>query len=135
MSLPENIHDEFIDQFLAEMCAYRSMHRHCGRIQEVFTPMGLVYNQIGKYLTEIQYVIGTGGVIINSKQVEKILEKTTNILHNVTELRPANPEFMVDEKYIMAAMGLLSKKEPLIALKILKKYMKKIRGQVNGLEE
>ncbi len=134
-SLPENPHDEFIDQFLAEMCAYRSMYRHCGRIEEVFTPMGLVYNQIGKDLTDIKYVIGTGGVIINSKQIEKILEKTTNVLHNVTELRPAHPEFMVDEKYIMAAMGLLSKKEPLIALKILKKYIKKIRGQVNGLEE
>jgi len=135
MSLPENPHDEFIDQFLAEMCAYRSMHRHCGRIEEVFTPMGLVYNQIGKDLTDIKYVIGTGGVIINSKNVEKILNRTTNILNKAGELRPVNPEFMVDEKYIMAAMGLLSKKEPLIALKILKKYIQKIRGNDDGLKE
>lgn len=134
-SLPENPHDEFIDQFLAEMCAYRSMYRHCGRIEEVFTPMGLVFNQIGKDLTDIKYVIGTGGVIINSKHVENILVKTTNVLHNPSELRPNNPEFMVDEKYIMAAMGLLSKKEPLIALKILKKYIQKIRGNDDGLKE
>ncbi|XFA98474.1 methylaspartate mutase accessory protein GlmL [Candidatus Izemoplasma sp. B36] len=130
-SLPQNAHDEFIDQFLAEMCAYRAMHRHVGRIQEVFTPMGVVYNQTGKDLTDIKYVIGTGGVIINSKNIDKILLRTTNILNNPQELRPQHPKFMVDERYIMAAMGLLSQKEPLLALKILKKYTKKLRGNAN----
>ncbi len=125
-SLPQNVHDEFIDQFLAEMCAYRAMHRHCGKIEKVFTPMGVVYNQKGKDLSDIKYIIGTGGVVINSKNQTKILKRTTNILHNVTELRPANPNFMIDQEYIMASMGLLSQKEPLLALKILKKYIKKI---------
>ncbi|MBN2876407.1 MAG: glutamate mutase L [Bacilli bacterium] len=125
-SLPENEHDEFIDQFLAEMCAYRAMHRHVGRIEEVFTPMGKVFHQIGKDLTDIKYVIGTGGVIINSKNKDSILLRTTNILHNASELRPSDPIFLVDEKYIMAAMGLLSQKDPLLALKIMKKYVKGI---------
>lgn len=133
--LPQNEHDEFIDQFLAEMCAYRAMHRHCGRIEEVFTPMGVVYNQAGKDLTNIKYVIGTGGVIINSDNIDKILVKTTNILNNRQELRPTHPKFMVDQKYIMAAMGLLSQKEPLLALKILKKYTVNIRGKANGLKK
>lgn len=131
-SLPENPHDEFIDQFLAEMCAYRAMHRHCGRIEEVRTPMGVVFNQVGKDLSEIEYVIGTGGVIINAKHKEMILAKTTNILNNKAELRPENPEFLVDQEYIMAAMGLLAQKEPLIALKIMKKYIKQI-GESNEL--
>lgn len=125
-SLPQNQHDEFIDQFLAEMCAYRAMHRHCGRIEEVFTPLGVVYSQVGKDLTDIKYVIGTGGVIINSKHPTKILKRTTNILNNKTELRPSDPDFYVDVRYIMASMGLLSQKNPLLALKILKKYIKKI---------
>lgn len=125
--LPRNAHDEFIDQFLAEMCAYRAMYRHCGRIEEVFTPMGVVYNQKGKDLTDIKYVIGTGGVVINSKNQDQILKRTTNILHNKAELRPSHPKFMIDQSYIMASMGLLSQKEPLLALKILKKYIKKIR--------
>ncbi len=121
--LPTNQHDEFIDQLLAEMCAYRAMHRHCGRIEKVFTPMGTVYNQVGKDLTNIRYVIGSGGVTINSKNKKDILIKTTNILHSETELRPSHPHLMIDSKYIMAAMGLLSKKEPLLALKLMKKYI------------
>jgi len=125
-SLPENEHDEFIDQFLAEMCAYRAMHRHVGRIEEVFTPMGKVFNQSGKDLTDIKYVIGTGGVIINSKNKRSILKRTSNILHNLSELRPQDPNYYVDELYILAAMGLLSKTDPKLALKIMKKHIKRI---------
>lgn len=125
-SLPENEHDEFIDQFLAEMCAYRAMYRHVGRIEEVYTPMGKVFNQTGKDLTDIKYVIGTGGVVINSKNKDSIMIRTTNILHNPAELRPTDPVFMVDGRYIMAAMGLLAQKEPLLALKIMKKYIVRI---------
>lgn len=125
-SLPENEHDEFIDQFLAEMCAYRAMHRHVGRIEEVFTPMGKVFNQSGKDLTDIKYVIGTGGVIINSKNKRSIMKRTSNILHNMSELRPQDPDYYVDELYILAAMGLLSKKDPKLALKIMKKHIKRI---------
>jgi uncharacterized protein (TIGR01319 family) len=126
--LPENTHDEFIDQFLAEMCAYRAMHRHCGRINEVLTPMGKVFNQVGKDLSDVGFVIGTGGVIIKSKNPYQILRQTTNILHNPSELRPNDPEFLIDYEYIMAAMGLLSKIDPLLALKIMKKHITSIRG-------
>lgn len=126
-SLPENLHDEFIDQLLGEMCAYRAMHRHVGRVEEVFTPMGLIYNQIGKDLSEVEYVIGTGGVLVHAKNPISILSKTTNILHNHQELRPIHPKYLLDESYIMAAMGLLSQKEPLLALKLLKKHLKSIQ--------
>jgi len=126
--LPENQHDEFIDQFLAEMCAYRSMHRHCGRITEVLTPMGKVFNQTGKDLSEVSYVIGSGGVIINSKHQYEILRQTTNILNNPSELRPNDPEFLIDHDYIMSAMGLLAKIQPMVALKIMKNHITQIRG-------
>lgn len=135
-SLPLDSHDEFIDQLLAEMCAYRAMHRHVGRIEEVFTPMGLIYNQIGKDLSEVNYVIGTGGVVINSKDTYSILSKTSNILNNHQELRPLHPKYLLDQKYIMAAMGLLSQKEPLLALKIMKKHLNLIeKGLEYGTEK
>ncbi|MFA7075883.1 MAG: methylaspartate mutase accessory protein GlmL [Candidatus Izemoplasmatales bacterium] len=126
--LPESSHDEFIDQFLGEMCAYRAMHRHCGKINEVLTPMGKVFNQVGKDLSDVAYVIGTGGVIINSKHQYEILRQTTNILHNPSELRPNDPDFLIDHNYIMASMGLLSKIKPMVALKIMKKHITQIRG-------
>jgi hypothetical protein len=56
------------------------------------------------------------------------LRQTTNILHNPSELRPNDPEFLIDYEYIMAAMGLLLKIDPLLALKIMKKHITSIRG-------
>ncbi len=133
--LPENEHDELVEKFLAEICAYRAMHRHCGKITEVLTPMGKVYNQIGKDLSEINYVIGTGGIIIKSKYKYDILKQTTNILNNPIELRPIEPDYLIDSEYIMAAMGLLSKIEPMLALRIMKKYLVNIRGNTDELSE
>ncbi|MDA3932709.1 MAG: methylaspartate mutase accessory protein GlmL [Tenericutes bacterium] len=124
--LPHNERDEFIDQFLAEMCAYRSMNRHVGKIHEVMTPMGKVFNQSGKDLTNVRYVIGTGGVIINSKRQKEILKQTTNILDDKAQLRPDDPEFLVDQLYIMAPMGLLAQKHPKLALKLMKENFKEL---------
>jgi hypothetical protein len=42
---------------------------------------------------------------------------------SIMELRPKNAKFLLDKKYIFSAMGLLSLHEPLIALKIMKKYI------------
>lgn len=124
--LPHSERDEFIDQFLAEMCAYRAMNRHCGFIHEVITPMGKVFNQSGKDLTNVNYVIGTGGVIINSKKQKEILNQTTNILNDATQLRPKDPDFLVDQLYILAPMGLLAQKDPKLALKLMKENLKEL---------
>jgi len=125
--LPHDERDQFIDQFLGEMCAYRAMNRHCGKIHEVMTPMGKVFNQSGKDLTNVKYVIGTGGVIINSNKQKEILNQMTNILGDSSQLRPENPEFLVDQLYIMAPMGLLAQKHPKLALKLMKDNLKELR--------
>jgi uncharacterized protein (TIGR01319 family) len=125
--LPHDERDQFIDQFLGEMCAYRAMNRHCGKIHEVMTPMGKVFNQSGKDLTNVKYVIGTGGVIINSNKQKEILNQMTNILGDSSQLRPENPEFLVDQMYIMAPMGLLAQKHPKLALKLMKDNLKELR--------
>jgi uncharacterized protein (TIGR01319 family) len=125
--LPHDERDQFIDQFLGEMCAYRALNRHCGKIHEVMTPMGKVFNQSGKDLTNVKYVIGTGGVIINSNKQKEILNQMTNILGDSSQLRPENPEFLVDQMYIMAPMGLLAQNHPKLALKLMKDNLKELR--------
>ena len=95
-------------------------------MESVYTPMGMMYYQIGKDLTEAKYVIGTGGVIINNSNPKEILQKMCSDSKKPLELRPRNPIFLLDEKYILSAMGLLSMHEPEVALKIMKKNMKSI---------
>ena len=102
------------------------MGRHVGKMEEVYTPMGLVYNQTGKDLTKIECVIGTGGVLVNSNNPHRILSKVVGSKKNYLELRPEDPQYLLDKDYILASMGLLSEIDPLLSLKIMKKHLKKI---------
>ena len=124
--LPSNQKEELIDRLLAEMCVYKSMTRHAGKMQEIYTPMGMVHHQTGKDLSDIEVVIGTGGVIIKSSDPKQILAKTTNVFRNDYELRPKHPLFYIDSTYSLYAMGLLSEFEPVLALKIMKKHLTQV---------
>ena len=131
-ALPQDEKFEQVDQILAGICADRAMHRHVGRLDEIYTPMGMVYNQFGKDLSDVRYLIGTGGVVINALNPAAILEQATikkQLFRKRIELRPTNPQFLLDQDYILASMGLLSQKEPLLALKIMKKHLKTLERQ------
>ncbi|MCK7485082.1 MAG: methylaspartate mutase accessory protein GlmL [Bacillus subtilis] len=121
--VPVSDHDRHVDQIIARHCAHKAMARHVGKMEEIFTPLGMVFNQTGKDLTQIEWVIGTGGPVINSANPSVILRETTNKNNNPLELRPMNPGYLLDQDYIMAAMGLLSQKDPLLALQIMKRRL------------
>lgn len=119
--------EEKVDLVIGGICVYKAMARHVGKMEEVYTPMGLIYNQTGKDLTKIEYVLGTGGVLVNSKDPAKILSKVTGNTKTYLELRPVNPKYLLDADYILASMGLLSEIDPLLALKIMKKHLKEVK--------
>ncbi|MFA5380369.1 MAG: methylaspartate mutase accessory protein GlmL [Candidatus Izemoplasmatales bacterium] len=124
--LPADEHDEQVDQLIAEMCTFKAMTRHAGKMEEIFSPMGMVFHQTGKDLTEVEYVIGTGGPIIKAKHPVAILSQTTDVFRMSSELRPQHPQYLLDGDYILSAMGLLARIDPLIALKIMNKHITKL---------
>jgi uncharacterized protein (TIGR01319 family) len=124
--LPKTETEEIIEKVLAGVCADKAMQRHCGKMEEVYTPLGMMYYQTGKDLSDITYIIGTGAVVINSADPGYILTKMTNHELNRMELRPLHPEYLIDQDYILASMGLLAQEDPLLALQIMKKRMRKI---------
>ncbi len=121
--LPDNDQERAFDKALARICCDYSMSRHVGSVEVVYTPLGNMYYQTGKDLTEIKYVIGTGGVLINSPDAKQILKEVNKKSNKKLELRPDDPTVLIDEKYILAAMGLLSQKHPKLALKLMKRHL------------
>ena len=119
----QNEYDEKVDVIIGGICVDKAMSRHVGKMEEVYTPMGLVYNQIGKDLTKIEVVIGTGGILVNATDPKTILSKVLGNKKSYLELRPENPKYLLDKEYILASMGLLSEIDPLLALKIMKKHL------------
>ncbi len=125
--IPNTQKDYQVDRLFASLCADIAFSRHVGKIDSVYTPLGMMYYQFGKDLTHVNAVIGTGGVVIHDSQPQEILSKVCESPDKPLELRPKNPELMLDKNYILSAMGLLSIDEPLVALQLMKENIVRIK--------
>jgi len=118
--IPSSPEEYAIDAALAKTAVEIAIERHVGSIREVFSPAGKFFIQVGKDLTEVGYVIGSGGPIVYSRNPRRILEKALFDESNPFLLKPKNAKLMVDKKYVLWAMGLLSTVAPDVALKVMK---------------
>lgn len=126
-SFISNIQSELeFDEAMAKICVDISMSRHVGTVKTVYTPMGVVYSQEGKDLMTLPFIIGTGGVIVNSDKPKSILEATLFTVDDPSSLKPRNPRYLLDKEYILSAMGLLAMIDENKAIRILKKYIVEI---------
>ena len=121
-----NSQESHIEELLAKSAVEIAMERHCGIMESSYSPMGEIFTLTGKDLTAIPYIIGIGGAIINSGNPSFILGGAKYNLKKYSCMKPKNPEYLLDKKYIFASMGLLAKANPELALEIMKKEITKI---------
>lgn len=112
----------FIERLTKE-AVLTSLERHAGTLRYIYGPTGKKTIAEGKDLTNIKYIIGTGGALTR-------LPNRINILKNVAgygkglELYPnADAKVLIDKHYIFASLGVLSKKYPKEALILMKKSL------------
>ena len=119
--IPEDMEYESLDYGLAAMAVETAVHRHAGTIEQVYTPMGEAYLQTGKDLRSVENVIVTGGALIHAREVTKIATYALYRKERPEALLPEKVNIWVDDNYILAYMGLLSKAYPKAALDIMKR--------------
>ncbi|MDU1412038.1 MAG: methylaspartate mutase accessory protein GlmL [Clostridium sp.] len=124
--VPQSEEEIKFDEAMAKVATELSMERHSGVVECVYTPMGAVYAQTGKDLMEVKYMIGTGGVLVHSKNPGDILKAGTFDMNNPVSLRPRHPKYLLDKTYILSAMGLLAQDHPNMAVRIMKKYLMEV---------
>lgn len=122
--VPQNEDEAKLDQALASVAVRTALKRHAGILEETYTGIGLTYIQIGKDLTEVKKAIVTGGSLIHTQNTLDISSYAMYKVEDGLSLRPKKVEVLLDQKYILASMGILSAHEPDIALRILKKELK-----------
>jgi len=121
--ISEKEEDIEFDEALAKVATKLALNRHVGYIEVAYTPLGEVFNQFGKDLLEVKYLIGTGGIIVHSKHPESILEEGLFSKQEPTLLKPQKSIVKIDKHYILSAMGLLADDLPDCAFQIMKKYI------------
>ena len=121
--VPTNEEMEKLDFALAAIAIETAVKRHVGRLEEHYSPLGVSYMQVGKDLTAVKSVIVTGGALIHTKRTAAIAAHAYYDPTDPYTLKPREAEVLVDRRYILAAMGLLSTVYPDTALRIMKREL------------
>lgn len=122
--VPDSEETERLDFALACCACETAARRHAGYMEETYNMTGKVFVQTGKDLRTVRQMVVTGGSLIHTKRTGEIASHAFYDPADPMSLRPIKARVMVDRRYILAAMGLLSEYEPQTALRIMKKELK-----------
>ncbi|GAB4407473.1 MAG: methylaspartate mutase accessory protein GlmL [Anaerolineales bacterium] len=101
-----------LDEGMAHAAVRISVERHAGYLKEMHLPAGYCYIQIGKDLTNVPHLIGTGGVFAYGQHPFRVLRGGLYDPQNPLSLKPKAPRLWIDKPYILWAVGLLSEVNP-----------------------
>lgn len=118
--IPENDMDIRFSEELALYATVTAVKRHAGVIRYLYGPSGKKTVAEGKDLTLVKYIIGTGGALTRLPNRVSIMEQVLKSNNGQGLLPGKAAEILVDNDYIMASLGVLSKEHPIAALKLMK---------------
>lgn len=112
---------------LVEKLSYKAlteaMHRHVGKYITIYGTSGKKRVAEGKDLTDVNYVIGTGGPLTKLPNRVKIIKDMLDKVDDLSLKPKPSTQILIDNNYIMASIGVLAKKYPDSAYKLLKQSL------------
>lgn len=119
--IPETDIEKLFVEYLTLYATITAVRRHGGRLKDLYGPTGKKTVAEGKDLTEVKYIIGTGGALSRLPNRKTILKEIA-LSNKGNDLLPnTQAKILIDNQYIMASLGVMSKKYPDTALILLKK--------------
>lgn len=117
--IPQTEKEIFLSTQLARTAAQAAMSRHAGAMEYIYGPSGRITIVRGKDLTEVKWIIGTGGALTRLPGGMEILNSLNHQENSIT-LFPRVGTPLLDKNYIMAAAGVMSSLYPQAALALMK---------------
>jgi len=110
---------------LAYHAARLAIIRHCGTLRHTYGASGRQTHAIGKDLTAVRHLVATGGALTRLPDRHSILTSLTALNSAGTMLypKPGTMQILEDSRYIMAAIGVLSRDFPEAAKALARKYV------------
>ncbi|WP_425755902.1 GlmL-related ornithine degradation protein [Ihubacter sp. rT4E-8] len=109
---------------LTKEAVLKAVERHAGIIRYIYGPSGRSTVAEGKDLTPVKYIVGTGGALTRLPHRVEIMQEIAK--HNETGMMlfpTEHARILVDNDYIMASLGVLSKKHRAAAIRLLEKSL------------
>jgi uncharacterized protein (TIGR01319 family) len=122
--IPTGIQTEFVSR-LAQEAISTALERHAGKFIQLYGASGKTTIAEGKDLTNVRYLIGTGGALTRLPHGVEIIQ-SIYLKPNDQLLKPnKDAKILIDLDYIMASCGVLSLKYEKSALTLLKNSLLK----------
>lgn len=123
-AIPKNEEEiKFVERLTLE-AVLKAVERHAGKIRYVYGPSGRNTLAEGKDLSQVKYIIGTGGALTRLPKRVDIMKQIAKHNESGMMLFPnTDAEILVENDYIMASLGVLSKKHEKAAIKLLSKSL------------
>lgn len=122
-AIPKNKEEIRLVERLTVEAVLSAVQRHAGTVRRLYGESGRKSVAEGKDLTQVKYIIGTGGALTRLPNRVSIMKEIANSAKG-SELFPSKEaKILVDNHYIMASLGVLAKRYPDAALKLLKKSL------------
>lgn len=117
-AIPEDARSRELAAYLTQAACRTAFSRHVGRIKYLYGPQGRLTLAIGKDLSSVRTIIGTGGPLTRLPGGQEALESLVDRGPG-KELHPKAARTALDSQYIMAACGVLGRGYPAEATAIL----------------
>lgn len=123
-AIPKNEEEIKLVEILTEEAVMKAVERHAGKIRYIYGPSGRSSVAEGKDLTQVRYIVGTGGALTRLPHNEAIMKKIAFYDETGMRLFPTqHADVLVDRDYIMASLGVLSKNHKDSAKRLLEKSL------------
>lgn len=121
--LPKTALEKTVTEYLAQKAVEIAVDRHAGELKYLYGPSGRITIAQGKDLTNVKWIIGTGGALTRLENGMQILSSLLE-RKNPKKLFPGkDAQILIDKDYIMAPLGVLSITNPDGALDLMAKSL------------
>ncbi len=130
--VPATAEERLVSALLAEEAVRVALERHAGRRRDLLEGAGRHTLVEGKDLTQVKWLVGTGGALVRLAAGPRILAGLRSPRPGGKGgkelLPPESARVLIDRRYVMAAAGLLSRAYPDAGLAILEDSLEEVPG-------
>ena len=123
-AIPDTDRAKTFVECLTEKAMLTALERHAGSLRQLYSATGKRTIAEGKDLTAVRFVVGTGGALTRRPRHREILARAAGYGKGLELYPKAEARILVDHDYIMASLGVLSRRYPEDALKLLLKSLR-----------
>lgn len=117
--IPATEEERHWSRVLTQKAVNVAVDRHVGYIKRVFGS-GRKFSAYGKDLSMVKYIVGTGGALTRLGEGEELLESIKDVKGDITMRPTKEAKVLIDNMYIMACAGVLSRENKKAAMELLK---------------